>query len=157
MLTKIKKLLLAEQPPGSAAKGDHGTDELQLAAAALLIETASMDGQIGDEEQGTIASLLAVSFGLEASALEDLLEAGRKADAESTQLYGFTRVIKDQYSHDERIRVIEMLWEVAYADGHLHHYESNLVRRVSGLMYVSDRDSGEARKRVRQRLDLPQQ
>ena len=155
MLTRIKALLLAEQSSESAAKGDHGADDLQLAAAALLIEAASMDGRVDHEELSTIASLLEASFDLDAAELEDLLEAGRKAAAESSQLYGFTRVIKDRYSHDERIRMIEMLWEVAYADGHLHHYESNLVRRVTGLIHVSDRDSGEAHKRVRQRLDLP--
>jgi len=51
--------------------------------------------------------------------------------------------------------VIEMLWEVAYADGQLHDYEANLLRRITGLLYVSDRESGEARKRVLARLGLP--
>ena len=79
--------------------------------------------------------------------------AARQTVEDSTQLYAFTRVIQERFSDEERIGMIEMLWEVAYADGHLHEYESSLVRRVSGLIYVADRDSGAARKRVRQRLE----
>ena len=60
----------------------------------------------------------------------------------------------DFFEPEERIALIEMLWEVAYADGELHDYEASLIRRITGLLYVSDRDSGEARKRVRARLGL---
>ena len=66
----------------------------------------------------------------------------------------FTRVIKDRFSEDERVRMIEMLWTGAYADRRLHDYEASLVRRVAGLIYVADRDSGAARKRVLRRLGL---
>ena len=55
---------------------------------------------------------------------------------------------------EERVKIIEMLWEVAYADGVVHHYEANLIRRINGLLYVSDRDSGAARKRVAARLGI---
>ena len=67
----------------------------------------------------------------------------------------FTRVIKDVYPLEERTQVIEMLWEVVYADGVLHDYEANLMRRVGGLLYVSDRDQGAARKRVLDRIAPP--
>ena len=82
------------------------------------------------------------------------MEEGRKFVADSSDLYGFTRIIKDNFSEEERIRMIEMLWEVAYSDGERHHFEANLVRRVAGLIYVSDRESGEARKRVFKTLGL---
>jgi uncharacterized tellurite resistance protein B-like protein len=99
-------------------------------------------------EQATIAALLQNHFELSAQDTSDLMDEGRKAVADSNELYGFTRIIKDHFSEDERIRMIEMLWEVAYSDGQLHHFEANLVRRVAGLIYVSDRESGDARKRV---------
>ena len=56
--------------------------------------------------------------------------------------------MKDGFSHDERVRMIEMLWEVVLADDEIHDHEANLLRRVAGLIYVSDRESGDARKRV---------
>jgi uncharacterized tellurite resistance protein B-like protein len=73
---------------------------------------------------------------------------------ESVQWNGFTSAIKDGLDHAERVQLIEMLWEVVYADGQLHDYEASLLRRVSGLLYVSDRESGEARKRVLARLGV---
>ena len=79
---------------------------------------------------------------------EALIEEGRGAVDESTELYGMIRVVRDHLAPEERIRIIEMLWEVAYADGDVDDYEANLVRRVAGLLYVPDRDSGAARKRV---------
>jgi len=148
MIAKIKALLLGGEGIPEGAKGRHGEDDLHLAAAALLVETACMDGHVDEAELDTIAALLESRFGLNADEARTLIEAGHKAIADSGQLYGFTRIIKDRFSDEERIRLIEMLWEVAYADGHVHHYESSLVRRVAGLIYVTDRDSGAARKRV---------
>ena len=154
MIERIKALLQGggeNQPPGD---GNDAEDDARVAAAALLVEAACMDGTVDDSERNTIARLLGASFGLAAEEAAELMETATRAVAESHQLYAFTRVINDRYSHEERIGMIEMLWEVAYADGHLHHYESNLVRRVSGLIHVPDRDSGEARKRVVARLEL---
>ena len=72
--------------------------------------------------------------------------------AESNQLYGFTRVLKDRLSYQERVEFVEMLWQVSYADGELHDYEANLMRRIAGLLFVEDRDSGGARKRALDKL-----
>lgn len=150
MAIDIKRLLFGK--PDAVEAGRHGEDELQLATAALLVEAACMDGHFDDQERRTIASLLETRFGLDGADVEALIEDGRRA-AETSQLYAFTRIAKDRFSEEERIQMIEMLWEVAYADGILHDYEANLVRRVAGLIYVTDRDSGEARKRVRLRLE----
>ena len=69
-------------------------------------------------------------------------------------LYAFTRIIKDRYEHEQRIEMVEMLWEVAFADGNLDHFESNLISRIAGLIFVSDRDRGDAKKRVMARLGI---
>ncbi len=148
MIARIKALLRGGDGIPEGAKGRHEEDDLHLAAAALLVETACMDGHVDEAERDTITALLQSRFGLDAGEAGALIDAGHEAVTDSSQLYGFTRVIKDRFSDEERIRLIEMLWEVAYADGHVHHYESSLVRRVAGLIYVTDRDSGDARKRV---------
>jgi uncharacterized tellurite resistance protein B-like protein len=139
----------------AGAPGALGPDELHVAAAALLVEAACMDGHFDEDEKRTITSVLQTHFYLDGDEAEDLVRAGIEAQDDSSQLYGFTRVIKDRFEHLDKVRMIEMLWEVALADGDIHHYESNLVRRVAGLLYVSDPESGAARKRVLQRLDQP--
>jgi uncharacterized tellurite resistance protein B-like protein len=83
-----------------------------------------------------------------------LIDRASSAVAESAQLYSFTRPLKDRLQPEERVRIIEMLWEVACADGKIDSYESGLVRRVAGLLFVPDKESGEARQRVLARLDL---
>ena len=138
----------------SAVEGDRAADDLRLSAAALLVEAAMIDGDFGDAERRTIAGQLADRFHLSAAEVAALIEDARQATEESTQLYAFTRAVKDGFSPDERLRMIEMLWEVVYADGRLHDYEASLVRRVAGLIYVPDRESGAARKRALRRLGL---
>ncbi len=82
-----------------------------------------------------------------------LVEAAELAAEDATHLLRFTRVIKDNFTESERVELIEMIWEVVYADGVLHDYEDSLLRRIAGLIYVSDRDRGEARKRALARIN----
>lgn len=152
MIEKLKNLLAGRTAKEADITADGET--LKLASSALLMEAACMDGHADEDEISTVVSLLAAHFDLSQDDARELAEAGREAVAKSVELYGFTRTIKDSFNHDDRVRMIEMLWEVAYADGILHDFEANLVRRVSGLIYVPDRESGEARKRVLERLDL---
>lgn len=152
MLDRIKAILSGGRDEGSRTSSER--DALQVAAAALLVEAASLDGNFDADERETIETLLAGQFGLAAEEAKELVDlACDKVDG-AAELYGFTRAVKDGYDHEDRVRLIEMLWEVAYADGHLHDYEANLVRRVAGLLYVPDRESGLARKRVLDRLGI---
>ncbi len=153
MINRIKALILGSGASGAGIGGDGG-DETQVAAVALLVEAAVMDGDFDDDERRTIARILGRQFGLEAAGVEDLIWAGKQAVERSNQLYAFTSVVKKGFDFEQRIGMIEMLWEVAYADGELHDFEASLVRRVSGLIHVPDRDSGMARKRVLKRLGL---
>jgi uncharacterized tellurite resistance protein B-like protein len=123
-------------------------DRLRLAAAALLVEMARVDEGADGNERRRIAELLAQRFSLSSSAAEMLLHQAEQDADQSSQLFAYTREIKDAFDYDQRLELIELLWEVAYADERLHHLEANLMRRVAGLLHVEDRDSGEARKRV---------
>ncbi len=139
---------------GDEAK-NSGPDELHLAVAVLLVEAARMDERFDDKERAAIARLIETRLELPADDAEALVDAADEIAEEMGELWTFARVVKDRYSQDERVEMIEMLWEVAYADGELHHYEANLLRRIAGLIYVSDRESGLARKRIMQRLGIP--
>lgn len=149
MLKRIKAAL-AGAPPTQAPSGD----DHKLAAAALLVEAATLDHNFDDDERRTIAAVLGNHFGIGEAECAVLIEAAEAAQSEANHLLRFTRAIKDQYAPEDRIELIEMLWEVAYADGVLHDYEANLLRRVGGLIYVSDRDRGAARLRVLKRLGI---
>ena len=148
MINRIKELFAAA--PGGIGLAKQG--ELSLAAAALLVEAASMDGIFDAVEHAAIARLLTERFAMSPDEVDTLIVEAVEAINETGQLYGFTRVIKDRYDAAERILMIEMLWEVAIADRQVDHFESNLIRRVGGLLFVSDRDRGLAKQRVMARL-----
>ena len=146
------KALFGEMTGGEDSVRQHQADELQLAAAALLVEAGRMDQVFEEAERETIARLLRDRFALSQAETEDLMAAAHAEVEDAVELYSFARMVKDRFSHDERIELMGMLWEVVYADGHLHDYEASLLRRIAGLIYVSDRESGSARKRARARL-----
>ena len=153
MLERLRQLLGAGEGGGQPSRG-HSFEERQLAAAALLVEAASMDSDFDTGERAKIAVLLRGRFALSAGEADDLLAEAERASDQSVEWQGFTSAVKDGFAPEERVQVIEMLWEVVYADGELHDYEASLLRRITGLLYVSDRESGEARKRVLARLGL---
>jgi uncharacterized tellurite resistance protein B-like protein len=146
----INRILALFEGPGNGALSRP--DELQLAAAALLVEAACMDGDFDTAERAQITRLLTERFLLSRDEADTLIAEAEKAVNDTGQLYGFTRVVKDRYEAADRIAMIEMLWEVAYADGQVDHFESNLIRRIGGLLFVTDRDRGLAKQRVMARL-----
>jgi uncharacterized tellurite resistance protein B-like protein len=148
MLNRLINVFTADQPQ------HHKSHELHLAAGALLIEAASLDGHLDQNERLTIARILKDRFELSAAEVDELMTAAEAKVAQSTQLFEFTRVIGRYFSAEERIELIDMLCEVVYADGTLHEYEASLLRRIGELVYVSDRDRGDARKRVLRRLGI---
>jgi len=151
MINRFKALFTASSGENQSISRN---EELQLAAAALLVEAASMDGDFDDAERSRITELLQNRFELSDEETATLVGDAEQAVQESGQLYGFTRVVKDSYTPEERIEMIEMLWEVAYADGRVDHFESNLIRRIGGLIFVSDVDRGAAKGRVMARLGI---
>jgi uncharacterized tellurite resistance protein B-like protein len=138
---------------GAAAKRDKA-GELRLAAAALLVEAAEIDDGFTAEERATIGRLLAARFGLSAKEAQKLLLEGQRASERSAQLFRFTQLLNERASPEERLALIEMLWEVVLADGELDPLEDTLLRRIGGLIDVPDRARGEARQRVMRRLGL---
>ena len=152
MLDRISAFLSGT--PDKSRTSDRIVSEKQVAAAALLIEVAYMDEEFEVVERNRIGELVAKYFGLDGTACEALIEEAEAATKDSSQLYEFTRVINDNYTPQERVELMELLWEVVFADGEVHDMETGLLRRIGGLIYVSDRDRGLARKRVAQRMSV---
>ena len=147
--------MFADRSGAPEARADrHSHEELQIAAAALMVEAAQLDDTFDTRERAKIRELVVARFQLTSEEGDNLIEAAEARVADSVELHGFIRVVKSAFTPEERIELMEMLWEVVYADGELHHYEANLMRRLAGLLQVSDRESGAARKRARERLDI---
>jgi uncharacterized tellurite resistance protein B-like protein len=136
---------------------DRARSELEVALTALLIEAAHSDDHFDEPERAVIARLIERRFNLSPSDVRALLATGKAAATESVELFHFTRIINERLSYEERVELIEMMWEVAYADRVLDEYEDSLLRRVGGLIYVPDSERGIARQRVLRRLGLDQE
>lgn len=122
--------------------------EADLALAALLVRLARADGDYAPEEISRIDRILATWHGMgpfEASALRKRAEG---VEAEAPDTVRFTRALKDTVPYDERLSVIEALWEVALADGSRDHEEDALIRLIAPMLGVEDQDSALARQRV---------
>ena len=135
------------------ARGTGERNDPAFALAVLLIEIARSDDKIEAREQGLIERALARRFGLQQGEVARLVKAAEESAIRATDLFHFTRVVVENFTEEERIDVVEMLWEVAYSDNLLSGDEDALIRRVAGLIYVSDRERAEARQRVMKRFE----
>jgi len=139
----------------SAFGGSHSLrdeDRLTVAVAALLVELARVNDGTDTRKRAVIRRLLCARFGIDDAKAETLLAAAERSEAEATGVYGFVKEVVDGMTPDERIGLVEMMWEVVFTDGGLDPDQDALVRRIAGLIYVGDRDRGEARHRVLARL-----
>ena len=152
MINGLKALLFGNTDEENVAAGRHSDSALHHAAAGLLVEAAMLDGHFHDAERQRIESLLTDRFNVEPNKVSALIQAAEATAVERVELHTITKTVRDHFDDQERIAMIEMLWEVVYADSELDDFESNMMRRVSGLLYVTDRESGDARKRAMERM-----
>jgi uncharacterized tellurite resistance protein B-like protein len=125
---------------GPEPQRHFGDDDQRLALAALLVHVMTIDGGVSEPERAKLRDLLGRTFGLKGDDLEGLIADAVAAEQEAVDLYRFTSVLKRQMSEAERVRVVENLWEIVFADGESHEFEENLVWRVSELLAVNRHD-----------------
>jgi uncharacterized tellurite resistance protein B-like protein len=148
MIDRMLDFLSGRRAPDIA----KSSDDLEIAVAALLIEAARMDDQFDTAERATIERLLTERFDLTPDSLHALMDAAEAAVRQSTQFFPFTRQIVQRISHEDRAHILEMMWEVAYADGVLDPHEDALLRRIAGLIHVPDQERGLARQRALEKV-----
>lgn len=148
MIDRVLEFLSGKAAP-TATKS---ADDLQIAVAALLIEAARMDDDFNVDERRMIERVLSERFDLGPEQLRELFIAAERAVRGSTQFFPFTQQIVKNISHEERGQILEMMWQVAYADGVLDPQEDMLLRRIAGLIHVDDRERGLARQRALAKL-----
>ena len=136
MISALKALF--EVPPQETA--EELQHRLALTAAALLIETARADFVEDETEQAALEDLLVSSLGVARNAVHELVKTAAAQVEEATSLYDYTRVINDHFSALHKLRLIDAMWAVAYADGNIDKYEEHLIRQVAELTYVPHQD-----------------
>ncbi|MGC6472797.1 MAG: TerB family tellurite resistance protein [Parvibaculales bacterium] len=145
MLKALKNLF--DKPPSQTGE-TIAADQLNLAMAALLVHAARLDGDFAAQEKAALKHILERDFGLGDSATAELMTLAETEDEAATDLYRWTSVINSQMDEQEKVGLIEHLWQIILADDAIDDYEASLIRRVCGLIHVPDRLAGEARKRV---------
>ena len=137
MLIKAFKSLFENSVGSDHNKSEH---TLALVAAALLYEVARADFKQDADEEATLTRTLQKAFHLDSQELADIQQQASAQVDEATSLYEFTRIINDHAEVHEKYTIIELMWQVAYADNEISKYEEHLIRRVAELIYVSHSD-----------------
>jgi uncharacterized tellurite resistance protein B-like protein len=147
MFERFRKFLSDVAEGGKhPAHFDH--NDYRLAAAALLVHTAGIDGNISDVERRKLRAVLQRCFELNQADTDALISEATEAEHEAVDLYHFTSLINRSLDEKGRRRVVEMMWEIIYADGQVSEFESNLIWRAADLLGVSSRERIELGRRV---------
>jgi uncharacterized tellurite resistance protein B-like protein len=142
MFDSVKKFL-AELSADASAQGSFEANDFRLAAAALLVHIAEIDGEFDAREQARLQAIVETRFSLNKGQARELIKHAAESERDSVDLDRFTSVLKRMLSEDERRQVVAMLWEIAYADGEIHEFEENVVKRITELLGVPTRDGDQ--------------
>jgi len=147
MLDAIREFF-NEHMAGPQAPGDE-RHTIELATAALLIETARTDGEIGPEERESILRAVRAKFGLATEEADTLMRLAEEEARTASDYYQFTSLINERFTLQQKERVIELMWQVAYADAALDAHEQHLMRKIADLLYVPHGNYIAAKMRAR--------
>ena len=141
--TFISEFVDGEKHPSQFADNDY-----RLAAAALLVHAAAIDGEMTQRERDKLRAVIKRHFALDDTPTDELIAKATEAEAESVDLYHFTSLLNRSLDEPGRARVIEMMWEIVFADGQRDELEDNLLWRAADLLGVSPRERIELRRRI---------
>lgn len=134
---------------GAKHPGRFEENDYRLAAAALMIHASTIDGgAMSETERDKLREVLKARFALDDAATEELIDVGTLAEYESVDLYHFTTLINRSLDEPGRLGIVEMMWEIVFADGRVSEFEDNLMWRAADLLGVSSRDRIAIRRRV---------
>jgi len=129
-------------------KEKEDTNNKNVLIIALLIHAAKIDENYTEIEKKIIIKAIIQLYNININEAEKLLKLAEKKEEESNQIVEFTREIK-KYPIEFRLKIIEIIWKIVYSDNTSDNYESNLIRRICGLLYISDKDNGIIKTKVK--------
>jgi uncharacterized tellurite resistance protein B-like protein len=128
------------------------SDDKLIIIAGLMVEVAAIDGQIDENEISKIKYSLTDVFKLSHEKTNYLIKKCLETAEEPNSLYYFSSKINKEFKHNSKIDLLEILWEIILVDNKVHDFESNLLRRLAGLLYISDIECGNAKKRALKKI-----
>jgi uncharacterized tellurite resistance protein B-like protein len=150
MLESLKNFL-SDLAGGGKPQDRFADDDYRLAAAALLVHVSTIDGDLSPAERTRLHDVLKSRFDLDEADTARLIDAAIAADREAVDLYHFTHLINRALDEEGRRRMVEMMWEIVFADGEVDEFEDNIVWRAADLLGISSRDRIELRRQVASR------
>jgi len=142
------KSFITEFVDGGKHPSQFAEDDYRLAAAALLVHAAAIDGEMSQSERDKLHAVIKLRFDLDDAATAELISKATAAEHEAVDLYHFTHQLNRALDESARAKIVEMMWEIVYADGQRDELEDNLIWRAADLLGVSARERIELRRRV---------
>ena len=151
MLQRILDVLRAGAPGGQPPEDPSANPEYDqvLAVGALLVEMALIDGEFSPEERQRITSIMRSQYGIEERDIERVMEEAERAARQATSYWELTSVVNANYSPEEKLAIVELLWSIIYADGTVEKHEDYLVKKLARLLNVSHAEMIAAKLRSR--------
>lgn len=129
---------------------EHSQEQLNLAAAVLLIEVSESDAHFCEQEKAELRHLLLTEYQISPAQVDEMILLAKEEMAEATDMFQFTQLIHQHFSYAEKLRLLKQLWKVAYADSVLDKYEEYSIRKISDLLYIDHKDYIYTRNQIRQ-------
>ena len=142
------KSFIAEFVDGAKHPDQFAEDDYRLAAAAMLVHAAAIDGEMSQSERDKLHAVIKQRFALDDVTTDELITKATAAEHEAVDLYHFTHQLNRALDDDGRAKIVEMMWEIVYADGQRDELEDNLIWRAADLLGVSANERIALRRRV---------
>ena len=151
MLDPFKQFFRRHIAPGAAEDEATTLHRARVAAAALLVEVVSSDSEVSDTERRAVLAVAQRKFGLDEAESRQLVELAEAESRDAHDLFQFTSQVNQAFSAEQKVRLVEELWSVAWSDDTLHHYEEHVIRKVADLIHVPHSQFIAAKLRVQAR------
>ncbi len=150
MLNIIKNFFEQKLSPNEPDDTDH---QLKLATAALFVEMMQQDHRVNEEERQAVKESLRKKFDLSDNETNELFNLAEQEANDAVDYFQFTSLIARQYTQQQKIKIIEYLWSIAYADSHLDPHEEHMVRRIADLIYVPHKDLIRTKHKIENKIN----
>jgi len=149
IMFNLKKMLLKRAAMDSDSWERDEFERVQVATCVILLEVAKSDDEFSSIEKATIAAIFKKEFEISAEAIEEMMEIAKRKQEESIDLWEFTHLINENYSIEEKKKIVEAAWRVIYADDRLNSYEDHFVHKLAKLLQLRHSDLIEAKLKVK--------
>ena len=153
-MKRFIKKFFGEKSSNKENQDELNSSVIEEAVVVLLLRAANIDGKKDEQEIEAIKRLIIQQFNYDEEKADILITSASKKEESSADLFEWSKIINDHYDLDSKKIVFSMMCEIICADGLIDPFESNLIRRLSGLLYISDKDAGAIKKKVMNNKDI---